>query len=343
MIRRILIAVAALLAVALVGGATGAALWEATDDDAPAPAATPAAGTPASSSTSSVADLYRRVSPGVVEIRAGSAEGEATGSAWVLDDQGHLVTNQHVVAGADTVTVRFADGDEATARVVGTDPSTDVALLELENSNHALTPLPLGSSKALHVGDTAIAIGSPFGLQGTLTVGVVSGLNRELSAPDGFAIEGAIQTDAALNPGNSGGPLLDNRGRVVGMNSQIRTDSGSNSGIGYAISIETIRSVVDQLLKGGTVEHAYLGVRVGDADSGARLVDVVSGGPAERAGLRVDDVVVRAGDEEVTSAADVRRIVAAGKPGEKLELEVRRDGQTRTFEVELGTRPSAVD
>jgi putative serine protease PepD len=175
-----------------------------------------------------------------------------------------------------------------------------------------------------------------------LTTGVVSGLGRTIQAPDGFAIDNVVQTDAALNPGNSGGPLLDLNGRVVGMNAQIATESGSNSGIGYAIPIETVQSVVEQLLEDGQVEHAYLGVQVADAENngGARIVEVVQGGPADDAGVQQGDVVVGADGQDVQNGDDLRSAVNAKKPGDELELEVRRDGNTRTITVELGTRPA---
>jgi putative serine protease PepD len=337
--RRILVSGAALVATAVLGGVVGAGIVTAVDDDPATASPAPAEEVeqPIAAASGAIADLYRRAAPSVVHVQVSSVEGAASGSGWVYDES-HIVTNQHVVGGAETVTVRFPSGEEATARVVGADASTDVALLELERD---LTPLDLGSSNALEVGDTVIAIGSPFGLEGTLTVGVVSGLHRELSAPDGFAIEGAIQTDAALNPGNSGGPLLDDQGRVVGMNSQIRSESGGSDGIGYAISIETIRSVVDQLLDDGTVEHPYLGVRVGDAeDGGAQLAEVVAGGPAEDAGLQSGDVVVSANGEELDAGDDLRRAVASLQPGDELELEVRRGAEELTVTVELGRRPS---
>jgi putative serine protease PepD len=257
-------------------------------------------------------------------------------------DATHIVTNQHVTDGANEVTIRFQDGREVQARVIGSDPSTDVAVLELNEGADAPAPLERGSTESLEVGDPVVAIGSPFGLEGSLTTGVVSGLGRTIQAPDGFAIDNVVQTDAALNPGNSGGPLLDLNGRVVGMNAQIATESGSNSGIGYAIPIETVQSVVEQLLADGQVEHAYLGVQVADAENngGARIVEVVQGGPAADAGVQQGDVVVGVDGQDVQNGDDLRSAVNAKKPGDKLELEVRRDGNTRTITVELGTRPA---
>ncbi len=206
-----------------------------------------------------------------------------------------------------------------------------------------MSPLPLGSTSSLQIGDPVIAIGSPFGLEGTLTTGVVSALGREIEAPNGFAIDGAIQTDAALNQGNSGGPLLDSGGRVVGMNSQIQSESGGNVGIGYAVPIETIRSVVDQLLKTGTVKHAYMGVSLSDVDNGggARVERVMPGTPADAAGLQAGDVVVEANGTKVTNGSDLRGVVSAGLPGDELTLRVERGGSEKTVTVTLGERPSA--
>src|SRR5215216_1241594 len=298
--RRFVLPVVALVAAGVLGGVTGAAVWEATDDDggttqAVTTVATPTA--PVASRTGSVAAVYKAAVPSVVEVAADSAQGSATGSGWVFDNDGHVVTNQHVVEGAQVVSVRFHDGKEVEARVVGEDASSDVALLELSSGATVAPALPVGSSSSLQIGDPLIAIGSPFGLQGTLTTGVVSGLGREIQAPDGFAIDGAIQTDAALNHGNSGGPLLDARGRVIGMNSQIQSETGGNVGVGYAVPIETIKSVVTQLLASGQVRHAYLGVQLSDVENGggALIVQVVEGTPAERAGILSGDVVTRAG------------------------------------------------
>ncbi len=344
---RILAAGAALVGAALLGGVTGAFVVNETDDGSAAATSTvtvPSQGI--SSTASSIADLYKRVSPSVVEIQtqtgvAGPVGTQGgTGTGWVYDDAGHIVTNEHVIEGAMNVTVKFADGTEEQAHVVGSDRSTDVAVLELDDPSKAPAPLELGSAKALEVGDPVVAIGSPFGLQGTLTSGIVSALDRTITAPDGFTIDGAIQTDAALNPGNSGGPLLDDNGDVVGVNSQIASETGANNGVGYAIPIETVKSVADQLIENGSVKHAFLGVRVSDGNGGARIEEVTSGGPAAKAGLLVGDLVTKANGEPVRSAAELSGAVASHEPGDKLELEVTRDGKQRTITAELGTRPS---
>jgi putative serine protease PepD len=344
---RALIPFAALLAAAVIGGLAAVGLWEAVADDDSATTVT------ASSSALPAADrgglsageIYRKAAPGVVEIRTGGpgsdpAEAESGGSGFVIDEDGHVVTNQHVVQEAQTVTVVFSNGDEEEARVVGTDASTDIALLELVDADRDVTPLQLGSSASLAIGDPVVAIGSPFGLEGTLTTGVVSGLDRELRAPDGFTIDGAIQTDAALNSGNSGGPLLDRNGRVVGITSQIESTNGGNVGIGYAVPIDTVRKVVETLRQDGEIQHAYLGVRLEEAADGVVLAEVVDGGPADRAGLQAGDVVTEADGEAVESAADLRATVTAKQPGDELTLEVRRAGTSQTIEVELGRRPS---
>ena len=271
----------------------------------------------------------------------GESQGTATGSGWVLDGEGHIVTNQHVVAGAEEVTVKFHDGTEVQAKVVGTDASSDVALLKLNEIPDDLQPLETGSTESLRIGDPVVAIGSPFGLQGTVTAGIVSAKDRQLRAPDGFTIDGAIQTDAALNHGNSGGPLLDLDGQVVGMNSQIASESGGNDGVGYAVSIENIERVVEQLKSGGSVDYAYLGVQIGDnEDGGAQIAEVRDGTPADEAGLESGDVVTEIDGEEVADGDDLRRAVAEHEPGDELELTVERDGDTETITVTLGTRPS---
>jgi putative serine protease PepD len=348
-VRNILVPVAALIAAAFIGGLGAVGIWEAVEDDETQAAST--VGRPdqtartASAARPSISEIYEQAAPGVVQITTDAggfgplgAE-QATGSGFIIDDEGHIITNHHVVEGAQSVTVRFSDGEEASATVVGSDPSTDIALLDLEDVDRDLQPLELGSSESLEIGDSVVAIGSPFGLQGTVTSGIVSGLDRSIRAPDGFAIDGVIQTDAALNSGNSGGPLLDAEGRVVGVNSQIESRDGGNVGIGYAVPIEIAREVVDQLREGGEVEHAYLGVRLEDADDGVRL-EVVDGSPADDAGLEDGDVVTAVDGDSVDTVADLRAAVSAKQPGDRVTLEIRRDGDTQTIDIRLGERPS---
>jgi putative serine protease PepD len=350
MVRKLVVSMLALAAAAAIGAGTGIGVWEWQDsEEATATTTAPNRVTSApAGSDLSINDIYEKANGGVVQITSPSGGanapfapqgGTATGSGFVIDTEGHIVTNQHVVNGAQNVTVRFSNGREASARVVGEDPSTDVALLQVDELPDGVEPVELGSADSLEIGDLVVAIGSPFGLEGTVTAGIVSALDRELTAPDGFTIDGAIQTDAAINPGNSGGPLLDGQGRVVGINSQIASESGGNEGVGYALPIETAKEVVDALKAGKPIERPWLGVQISDADGGgAALVDVVSGSPADDAGLQAGDVVVQVAGETVDDGGDLRQAVADRDPGDELKLEVRRDGETREVTVELGNR-----
>ena len=360
-LKKVIAPAAALLAAGLIGGLASVAAYEAIDtDNAAATATTPAATATAepvasSRSTSSITRVVSGALPSVVEVKVQGTSSdsnpfpgvpsptvEALGSGWLFDDEGHVVTNEHVVDGAEKVTVAFENGTEVAATVVGSDPSTDVAVLKLESVPAGVEPLDLGSTSDLQLGDPVVAIGSPLGLQGTVTAGIVSGLHRDIQAPDGFTIDGAVQTDAALNHGNSGGPLLDLDGSVVGMNAQIASDTGANTGIGYAIPVETVRGIAQQLISSGKVEHAYLGVRVGDADGGgAELAEVVNGGPAAKAGLESGDVVTEVDGNAVSSGDDLRLAVENHKPGDEMTLTVKRDGDTKTITVTLGTRPAS--
>jgi putative serine protease PepD len=296
---------------------------------------------PARSATD-VSALYERVSPGVVSVETRSGTGAATGSGFVLDGNGYILTNDHVVDGANSVQVRFKDGAPISARVVNADPSTDLALLKISAGDRKLTPLALGSSSALKVGQPAIAIGSPFRLQGTLTTGVISALGRSITAPNNFPIDNVVQTDAAINPGNSGGPLLDGNGRVVGVNAQIATNTGANDGVGFAIPIDTAKQVLPQLKTGNAIKRPYLGVSTGDANTGTGAVvgGVVAGGPSDHAGLRTGDRIVAIGDRTIAKSADVVSAISALRPGEKVAVRVRRGGSERTVTVKLGTRPA---
>src|ERR687896_580198 len=260
-----------------VGAVVGAlALAGAFEDDShppprSAPPPPPAPATPRDAID--VAELYARVQAGVVFVQAGQG---ATGSGFVIDDVGHIVTNDHVFEGANEFRVRFGeDGEPIDAELLGADPSVDLALLKVDPDDveGGLQPLALGASEDLRPGVPAIAIGSPFGLSGTVTSGIVSALGRTIQAPNGFSISGAIQTDAAINPGNSGGPLLDDEGRVIGVNSQIRTGGGNgNTGVGFAVPVNEIKRVLPDLKAGREVERAYLGVQTGDASDGGALV-----------------------------------------------------------------------
>jgi putative serine protease PepD len=299
-----------------------------------------------------VNEIYRRTSPGVVEVTARSTGGSqfpfghsqesvGQGSGFVYDTSGHVVTNEHVVDGANSVTVKFANGKSYSAKVVGKDSSTDVAVLKVNAPSSALHPLTLADSDAVSVGDGVVAIGSPFGLENSVTSGIVSALHRSIDSPNGFSIPDAIQTDAPINHGNSGGALLDASGHVIGITSQIESDSGGNDGVGFAIPSNTVRSVVSQLLASGKVEHAYLGVEIASAaGGGARVASVRSGTPAAKAGLQAGDVITKIDGTSVGSSDELQQAVDSRKPGDRVTLEVRRGGTTRTVHVTLGTRPS---
>lgn len=298
--------------------------------------------------------IYEEAAGAVVEISASGSASRAQGSGFVFDEDGHVVTNQHVVAGSSAISVRFANGVEREAELVGTDASTDLAVLRVDAPSSLLEPLRLADSSAVKVGDPVFALGSPFGLEGTLTSGIVSALHREITAPNTFTIRDTIQTDAPINHGNSGGPLLDDRGRVIGVNAQIESESGGSDGVGFAIPSNTVRSIVRQLIATGEVRHAYLGVRMVQIDDGVAITEVVDGGPAEEAGLRAatgsrvegglevptgGDVVVEFDGREITSPTALQSAVDARQPGETVSITVLRDGSRRTLEVTLGVRP----
>jgi len=297
-------------------------------------------------------------------------QGTATGSGFVIDKDGYIVTNAHVVEGADSVTVSFSENGEAVpAEVKGVDRSTDVAVLKVDPSKvENITPIPLGDSSKSQVGDPVIAIGNPFGLSRTVTTGIVSGLQRQIQAPNGFTISNVIQTDAAINPGNSGGPLLDANGRVIGINSQIQTGGGQGSvGIGFAVPINTVKDELSKLKAGESVERAYLGVQMQRVDSqlaedlnlpvdhGALIVSVTPDSPADKAGLRGGrtgtaqgvaaggDLIVAVDGRETTTEDAVANEIAAHKPGDRVEITYYRGSDKRTATVTLDKRPANAD
>ena len=304
----------------------------------------------------SAVDIYDRAAKSVVEIAASGGAGRAQGSGFVYDRDGHIVTNQHVVAGASSISVSFWNGVELDAELVGTDPSTDLAVLRVSAPSGLLSPVRLADSSAVDVGDPVLAMGSPFGLEGTITSGIVSALHREMTAPNNFTIIDTIQTDAAINHGNSGGPLLDHKGRVVGVNAQIESESGGSDGVGFAIPSNTVRPIVRQLISTGEVQHAYLGVKMAPVvvDGGVPITEVVPDTPADDAGLRaatgrnlVDgqqvpsggDVIVEFDGQAVRSPTALQSAVDARRPGDTVSVVVLRNGDRRAIEVTLGVRP----
>jgi S1-C subfamily serine protease len=331
--------------------------------------------------------IYKRDAPGVVNVRAeivrqvdspfdlygSQPQGQATGSGFVVGEDGTILTNAHVIEGASKVTIQFEDRKVVDARVMGKDSSTDLAVLRVDPGGLDLKPLELGNSKSVQVGDPTIAIGNPFGLDRTLTTGVVSALQRRITAPSGFEIKDVIQTDAAINPGNSGGPLLDAAGRVIGVNSQIATGgngSQGNIGIGFAVPIDTAKEVIPQLKEQGRVDRAYLGITGATidatlkplnlaSDKGVLVQTITAGGPAAKAGLRGGrtqvsvgsqqpvalggDIIVAADGKPVMTMDQVATAVARKKPGDTMALEIVRGGDRRTVTITLGTRPNTVE
>ena len=305
----------------------------------------------------SLTQLYKDASPGVVDITVTSTQtndnggffgpqqqqSAAEGSGFVYDAKGNIITNAHVVDGATSIKVQFKDGTTAKATLVGKDESTDIAVIKVDVASSELHPLTLGTSSDVQPGQEVAAIGSPFGLAETMTAGIVSAVNRTITAPNNFSISGAIQTDAAINHGNSGGPLLSSDGRVIGVNAQIESNSNDNAGVGFAIPIDAVKNVADDVIAGKTVQHAYLGVSVQDASAvaGAQVESVKSGSPAEQAGLKAGDIVTAIDGKSVANADDLTALVATYKPGDTAKLTVKRIGSTQTISVTFGQRPSS--
>lgn len=319
--------------------------------------------------------IYRRDSDGVVTLLAADAGGSGgLGSGFVISDGGEVVTNAHVVTTgegaairkASEVFVRFGDGNQVSAKIVGFDPFSDVALVKVSPEGLKLRPLALGSIDDVEVGEPVAAIGSPFGEERSLSVGVISATDRSIESLTGFATIGALQTDAAINSGNSGGPLLDGQGRVLGINSQIRSSSGTGSGVGFAVPVDVVKRSVDQLRRTGTVKYPYLGVSTAEVypqlnehydlgtDRGAWIQSVVPGGPGDKAGLRAGtkrstfqeqtyreggDIVVKVDDTDVRTDTDLARALDDKAPGDRVRMTIVRGGQTRVVSVTLGTRP----
>jgi len=310
------------------------------NDDKPAPRKR----APAPTGRTAIGGIYARASPAVVSVRTRGA----TGTGFLFDRDGTLVTNAHVVGRSRQVAVRFGpNGRSIDASVLGTDPSSDLAVLKIAVSDTPnVDPLSLADSSRVKIGDTAVAIGNPFGLDRTATAGIISGLGRHIRAPNGVEIDQVIQTDAPINPGNSGGPLLDVRARVIGVNSQIATSGqtgNGNVGIGFAVPANTVRQVVPRLKQGQTIERPYLGVVTGrvapSQPDGAIVRTVRPGGPGARGGLQAGDVIVGINGRRVNDPADVSAGIQGQAPGDVVTVQVQRDGQPVTLDVELGKRP----
>jgi putative serine protease PepD len=331
---------------AIAGGGAGAAVVATRDggnrdatvtqttSNASAGTAVPASDT-TTSTTLTASEIYRNDNKGVVDLVVNS---NAEGSGFVIDKRGDIVTNEHVVDGARTIRVTFSDGTKASATVVGSDKTTDIAVVRVTGIKASmLTPLTFADSAAVEAGDAVLAIGSPFGLAETLTTGIVSGTDRTIESPSGATIGGAIQTDASINHGNSGGPLIDADGDVVGVNAQIESDSGGSDGVGFAIPSNTARSVAQQIIAGETVEHPQLGVQIEDGSSGGvKLAAVTAGGAAAAAGLKAGDTITAIDGTTVGGADALASLIASHQPGDRVRVTYRRGNTSATVTATLG-------
>lgn len=341
-----------LMAVAAIAGGGAGAVVVATSRDgetrsttvtqttaaSSAGTAVPAADT-TTTATLTAGEIYKNDNKGVVDLVVDS---DAEGSGFVIDKKGDIVTNEHVVDGARTIKVTFSDGTKANATVVGSDKATDIAVVRVTGIKASmLTPLTFGDSSAVAAGDAVLAIGSPFGLAETLTTGIVSGTDRTIESPSGATIGGAIQTDASINHGNSGGPLIDAEGDVVGVNAQIESDSGGSDGVGFAIPSNTARSVAQQIVAGETVEHPQLGVRIQDGSSGGvKLAAVTAGGAAAAAGLKAGDTITAIDGTTVGDADALASLIASHQPGDRVRVTYRRGNASATVTATLGESKS---
>ncbi len=397
--KRLLLGGAGLTAAAVLGAALalgGAALFgdlgkttTVREVEAASSAPSSVATTPGARTALSINDIYQRAAPGVVQVTSTTVvsvpadpffgnpffpqqeQQQSLGSGFVVDKAGHVVTNYHVIEGAKQVRVSFSNGSSMKATVVGSDPSSDLAVLKIDASSRALTPLPLGNSDEMRVGDPVVAIGNPFGLDRTVTAGIVSAIQRAITAPNGYTIDHVIQTDAAINHGNSGGPLLNGRGQVIGVNSQIATGGSSTSGnvgIGFAIPSNTVKTVMAQLIREGHVDRAFIGIsavpitkNLADVfrlpvSKGLLVQRVEPGSGAATAGLKAGttsvvlagesynlggDIIVAAGGTPVATLDQLRDIVAAKKPGDKLPLTIYRGDKKTSLDVKLGRQPAS--
>ena len=312
----------------------------------------------------SINQIYRQDSPGVVDITTsstssspfGTQQAEGEGAGVVYDKRGDILTDEHVVAGAQSVTVHFQDGTNASATVLGTDPSTDVAVIKVNVPASQLHPIPFADSSAAQVGDPVIAIGSPFSLPETTTQGIVSAIGRSITAPNQYTITGAIQTDAAINPGNSGGPLLDAQGKVLGLSDQIETNNstvggqGSSSGVGFATPGNEVARIANAIIAGHPIRHAYVGVCLNPTTNGGAEIanggvsscasPIAAGSPAATAGLQPGDTITAINGRAISSTEQFIETVDTYKPGQTITLTVKRGGQTLQDKVTLGIRPA---
>ena len=391
--RLMLVFLAVVAAALIAGGCGGGGDDNSSSGAASTPTTTQQVVIQASDGSFNPAQIYKDVSPGVVTITSvfngggnsvlgGSGSSAGQGSGFVVDKDGDIVTNAHVVTSgghlngggtpqeAKQVFVEFGDRNRVPAQIVGFDADADVALIKVDPDGLDLVPVPLSDRSTFAVGEPVAAIGSPFGETQSLSIGVISATNRTVEGLTNFGIDNAIQTDASINPGNSGGPLLDEKGDVIGINEQIASSSGSNSGVGFAIPVTSVRYSLDQLRNGGKVEYAFLGVtseslypqlaeHLGlDTKSGALITDVVSGSPADDAGIKGStgetsfqlqhvktggDVVIAVGGKPVFQNNDLSELVALHKPGDTVTLDIIRDGHHATVDVTLGSRPADVN
>lgn len=313
----------------------------------------------------SVAEVVKRKSPAVVSISNETTQGGSLGSGFLIDAAGHIITNAHVVDSASKTTVTFKDGTEAEGTILGVDTSTDVAVVKIDKVPTGVSPLPLGNSGGLTVGQEVVAIGNPYGYSGTATTGIVSALERVIESPSGFTIQNAIQTDAAINQGNSGGPLFDRDGRVIGINSQIASKNGGNVGIGFAVPIDTVRPIVASIIASGKAQHAWIGIQGRELTPGlAEKLGLVGKrgvivaalderGPANDAGMKAadsadaavpkgGDLIVAINGTPITDMADVSKAVASRKVGDQITITVLRDGKSETLTLTLKDRPADI-
>ncbi len=390
-----LVASAALVVAAIAGGAvalTGAALiWGIGTGSSAAPAQPVSSGDAGVTTARfrrvgqplTIGQIYQRARPGVVRVSTETVvrssdpfgvfptmaqEQRGLGSGFVVDKSGYIVTNYHVIQGAQRIRVSFSNNESMAARLVGRDPSTDVAVLKVSAESRALRPLELGDSDGVQVGDAVVAIGNPLGYERTVTSGIVSATGRAIQAPNQSLIDQVIQTDAAINQGNSGGPLLNTNGRVIGVNTQIATENGGNVGLGFAVPINTVKDVASQIIDKGSVEHAQLGIYAQAVDAriarvfhlparaGLLVADVDPGSGAARAGIRagtqhvtVDgetyvmggDLVVAADGRSMRTVEALREVVSAKSPGDAIRLDLYRGTTKHTVRVKLGRQPSS--